>query len=302
MFNHRLFTSTILTCLLLCSQPLYATTYKTNGDIIGTDTYYIVKRNDRLPVIARNFDIGLVELLAANPEVTPEHLIAGKALVLPTMHILPEPQGGIVLNLSNLRLFYYRDDDTVMTLPVGIGHDGWETPTGTTSITVKRKDPTWIVPDSIRKENPKLPHMVLPGPDNPLGQYALNLNWSGYRIHGTNFPYSVGKRTSHGCIRLYPEDIEQLFHAVSIGTPVTVIDTPYTLGWQGNTLWLEVMPTQQQANVIAKYKRPKPVVMPGIDKAIQEMAGDHTVINWDMVHQAVANFSGIPVAIGQKSP
>jgi L,D-transpeptidase ErfK/SrfK len=290
-----------LICLLPClclSSLSYAATYKTQGDVIGAVGHYTVRKKDNLSFIARQFDIGIVELLAANPGVTPQNLKAGAKLTLPTMHVLPPVHGGIVLNLSELRLFYFAENGTVMTFPIGIGRDGWQTPTGETSVILKRKDPVWIPPDSIREEEPNLPDIVPAGPNNPLGQYALNIGLPGIRIHGTNRPYSVGKRSSHGCIRLYPEDIEALFNVVTVGTPVTVIDAPYKLGWQDNTFWLEVTPTQSQDDDIAAYRQPQPVDASVIHNIVISIAKDTAAqIDLTAIDKAVADHSGIPVAI-----
>lgn len=287
----------------VCLYPFiapHAAVYKAEGDIIGEITHYRVRKNDDLHKIARRFDVGIVELLAANPNVTPQTLKAGADLTIPTEYILPYVRNGIVLNLSKLRLFYFPDEHTVMTFPVGIGREGWETPTGSTIIALKRKDPVWIPPDSIREEDPDLPERIPAGPHNPLGAYALNLGIPGYRIHGTNSPYSIGKRTSHGCIRMYPEDIEILFNAVMTGTSVVIIDTSYQLGWKGNKLFLQVTPTADQADVIAQYQTPVPEDMPEIEKAVRHKAADRVVsIDWQAVEKVIAMHKGIPSLVGE---
>lgn len=289
----------VFTCLLSFSQPLRAATYTADGDVIGAVGHYTVRKEDNLYEIARRYDIGIVELLAANPGVAPWTPEAGTELTITTMHVLPAPRQGVVLNLAELRLFYFAGDNTVLTFPIGIGREGWQTPTGAAIIAKKRKNPAWIPPASIREENPALPDIIPAGPDNPLGAYALNLDWPSYAIHGTNRPYGVGKRSSHGCIRLYPEDIEALFNAVEIGEQVTVIDTPYKLGWQGDTLFLEVTPTQLQSDAIAEYRKPSPVSIPEIYEAIRQVEGG-VEINWYAVEEAIARRSGIPVAIGER--
>lgn len=278
----------------------HAATYEVHGDVAGAISYYRVKKNDNLSEIARHFDIGIVELLTANPGVNARSLWAGAILTIVTMHVLPVSRQGIVLNLSELRLFYFPDARHVMTFPVGIGREGWNTPLGSTRIIKKREHPTWTPPDSIRVESPHLPKVVPAGPDNPLGQYALTLAMPGYAIHGTNRPYSVGKRSSHGCIRLYPEDIAVLFNAVQTDTSVAIIDTPYKLGWQGNNLLLEITPTQQQADAIEQYQEPHPINLPEVDDAIKQL-GEATDINWKTVDQTTSQRNGIPTIIGNKS-
>lgn len=295
----------ILACLyflLFPAMPLFAAVYPLQSDVVGQVGSYIVRHDDNLYEIARRFDIGIVELLAANPGTDPWQPLPGSQLILTTRHVLPEAERqGIVINLSELRLFYYPGNGTVMTFPIGIGKEGWQTPTGSTLIAKKRKNPSWIPPTSIREEKPDLPEIIPPGPENPLGAHALNLGWPGYVIHGTNRPYGIGKRSSHGCIRLYPEDISLLFDKVKEGTPVTIIDTPYKLGWQGNGLFLEITPTQQQADAIAEYHRPASVSIPEIYEAIRMKAQQEIEIYWYEVDQAIAHRSGIPLLIGKKS-
>lgn len=293
-----------LILIFICVCPfraLYAATYTPNGDIIGEISHYKVKKNDDLRRIARQFDVGIVELLAANPGVMQRTLKAGMNLTIPTAYILPYVRNGIVLNLSAMRLFYFPDAHTVMTFPLGIGREGWETPIGSTVIALKRKNPVWIPPESIREEEPNLPEVVPAGPNNPLGQYALNLGMPGIRIHGTNSPYSIGKRTSHGCIRMYPEDIKTLFNAVAKGTSVVIIDSSYQLGWQGNTLFLQIMLTAEQADVLAKYMTPVPEDMPEVEDAILKETADHAIsVDWQAVKEIIAEHKGIPLPVGRR--
>ena len=179
---------------------------------------------DTLSDIARRFNLGYDEVVNANPGVDPVAARApARRIVLPTQFVLPDaPHEGIVVNLAALRLYYFpkaakSEPRQVITYPIGIGMVGWATPTGTTKIVSKRKDPFWTPPASVRKEHAAegdiLPARVPPGPDNPLGAFAMNLGWPSYLMHGTNKPAGVGMRASHGCIRLYPEDIATLFQA-----------------------------------------------------------------------------------------
>ncbi len=285
---------------LLFGGTLRAATFAIDGDVIGVVTRYSVAPKDNLSEIARRFDVGIIELLAINPGLSPKTLKTGTVLIIPTMHVLPPIREGIVLNLSELRLFYFKDPTHVMSVPIGIGREGRETPLGITSIIRKRANPVWVPPASIRKELPNLPPIVPAGPDNPLGQYALSLGIPNYAIHGTNKPYSIGKRSSHGCIRLYPEDIAALFIAVNVATPVTIIDTPFKLGWKGSELFLEITPTQLQSDAIMKYRQPQLVKIPELGAAIRQM-GDGVAIDWKVVEQAMILRSGLPVMIGKKS-
>jgi L,D-transpeptidase ErfK/SrfK len=170
-------------------------------------------------------------------------------VVLPTRFLLPDaPREGIVLNIAAKRLFYYPpavdgEPRVVETYPIGVGREDWATPTGATTVVARTRDPVWFVPASIRKEHEEmgdpLPAQVPPGPDNPLGSRVLQLGLPGYLIHGTNKPAGVGMRVSHGCVRLYPEDIEVLYDQVPVGTPVAIVNQPMLLGRSGNDLLLE---------------------------------------------------------------
>lgn len=279
-----------------------AATYEISGDVAGQVTRYEVREGDTLYIIARAHDLGIVEIMAANPGVDVWLPEPGRVLSLPTVHVLPAaPREGIVINLPELRLFYYPDPHTVMTFPIGIGKEGWPTPVGVTTIAKKRVAPVWVPPESIHLETPDLPEEVPPGPDNPLGTHAMNLGWPGFVIHGTNRPYGIGRRSSHGCIRLYPEDIPALFDQVEVGTKVTVIDAPYKLGWQGNELWLEVTPDQRQSDEIIDHGVVKSQSVPdGLDAAVVEAAGDGTKIDWQAVDEAVKARTGLPVVVAQK--
>lgn len=220
---------------------------KPGSDIVGSVQHYTVEKGDTFSGIARKFDLGFVELQEANPKINAhKNLAVGTELLIPTEFILPSgvAHEGIILNLAEMRLYYFPPNThQVMTFPVGIGRVGWKTPTGQTTITAKRENPVWIPPASIHAEaarNGKRLASVYPaGPNNPLGKYALNLGWSGYRFHGTNAPASIGTRASHGCIRMFPEDIESLFKQVEVGTPVTVVHEPFKIGIKDGQLYLE---------------------------------------------------------------
>jgi L,D-transpeptidase ErfK/SrfK len=221
-------------------------------DVVGEIQVIRARYEDTFVDIARAYDLGYDELVDANPGVDPWLPGEGTRIVLPTQFVLPDgPRTGIVLNLAAKRLFYFPkpaagEPAVVITHPVGIGREGWQTPLGTTKVVAKTKDPVWVVPPSIRKEhaaqgNP-LPARVPPGPDNPLGRHALRLGFPSYLIHGTNKPSGIGMRVSHGCIQLFPEDIESLFGQVAVGTPVRIVNQPVLLGWRDGNLYLEVHP------------------------------------------------------------
>jgi L,D-transpeptidase ErfK/SrfK len=220
--------------------------------VVGEVQRVVASEEDTLSDIARRFNLGYEEVVRANPGVDPWLPRAGTEIVLPTRYVLPDaPREGVVINLAALRLYYFPpraegEPQTVVTHPIGIGRVGWRTPEGTTKVVAKRKDPTWYVPASVRREHAAagdpLPAQVPPGPDNPLGRHSMRLGWPSYLIHGTNNPYGVGLRNSHGCVRMYPEDIALLFEAVPIGTKVTVVNQPLLYGWSGGQLYLQALP------------------------------------------------------------
>jgi len=222
------------------------------SDVVGEMQVIRARYEDTFIDIARAYDLGYDELVQANPGVDPWLPGAGTPVLLPTRFILPEgPREGIVLNVGAKRIFYFPkpaagEQRRVTTHPVGIGREGWATPIGTTKVVSKVKDPVWTVPASIRKEHAEagdpLPARVPAGPDNPLGAYALRLGFPSYLIHGTNKPSGIGMRVSHGCVQLFPEDIESLFSQVPVGTPVRIVNQPQLLGWHEGNLYLEAHP------------------------------------------------------------
>lgn len=273
-------------------------------DVIGIPTIYVTQQSDTLLDIARAYDLGFVEVRAANPGVDPWLPGGGRVLTLPTQFVLPDaPRRGIVINLAELRLYYFPAKGEPRSFPVGIGREGWETPVGSTRIARKRVHPVWIPTASEREENPDLPESVPPGPDNPMGDYALYLARGGYAIHGTNRPYSIGRRGSHGCIRLYPEDIEVLFGGVSIGEPVTVVDQPAKVGWSAGELYLEVHPGQEEADALERKGRPRSPIAIEADALVLKAAGlDAGRIDWYSVHLAAEQRRGVAVQVTRPVP
>jgi L,D-transpeptidase ErfK/SrfK len=269
------------------------------SDLIGESSVYVTKSEENLLEIAREFNVGYVAIVAANPEVDPWLPGDGTTLTLPTVHLLPNTERrGIVINLSEMRLYYFRPNEAVISFPIGIGSEGRETIVGTTRVVSKRPNPTWYPPPAKRAEDPDLPAAVPPGPDNPLGDFALYLGWPRYLIHGTNQPYGVGRRLSAGCIRLYPEDIARLYPMVSIGTPVTVVDEPVKLGWSKGDLFLEIHPTQAQADELEDKRRFTTRVIDRLVERIKQAAGEHAGrLDWELVARAAKDRSGVPVKI-----
>ncbi|MDJ0905508.1 MAG: L,D-transpeptidase family protein [Woeseiaceae bacterium] len=217
--------------------------------VVGEPQVVFTRETDTLSDLARAYGLGYDELVAANPDVNPWLPGANTPVLLPTQFVIPDvPREGIVLNIASKRLFYFPPvaegrPVLVKTFPIGIGRVGWETPLGATSVVAKARDPHWYVPLSVRQEHAELgdplPSVVPPGPDNPLGHRVLKLDMPGYLIHGTNQPYGVGMRVSHGCVRLYPENIEYLYELVEIGEGVTIINEPFLFGQRDGVLHFE---------------------------------------------------------------
>jgi L,D-transpeptidase ErfK/SrfK len=217
--------------------------------VIGETQVVFTREENTFSDLAREYGLGYDELVEANPDIDPWLPGEGTPVVLPTQYILPDaPREGIVLNIASKRLFYYAEraegeDQVVMTYPIGIGRVGWETPLGSSSVVSKARDPHWYVPASVRREHEEagdpLPAVVPPGPENPLGRHVLKLGIPGYLIHGTNQPYGVGMRVSHGCVRLYPENIETLYELVGIGVPVAIVNQPFLVAVHDGDLYFE---------------------------------------------------------------
>ncbi|MBF0506173.1 MAG: L,D-transpeptidase family protein [Nitrospirae bacterium] len=220
--------------------------YDKDATIIGKlATYIISDNNESLIELARKFDIGYNEIVEANPGLDPFVPGAGSFVIMPTSWILPDIKvhEGIVINLSELRLYYFfakGKQSHIVSFPIGIGSQGKETPVGSFRIVEKIANPSWHVPASIRKEDPELPPFVPAGPDNPMGTHALRLSLQTVLIHGTNRPFAVGRKASHGCLRLYPEDIPKLFKMVKTGTQVTIVRQPIKTCLKQGKVYMEV--------------------------------------------------------------
>jgi L,D-transpeptidase ErfK/SrfK len=250
-------------CLLawqlgLATASLQADSYvlPANGGVVGWEGVTIARHEDTLADIARTFKVGHTAMRLANPDIDFWLPGAGTRVVLPTRFALPRAERkGIVLNIPEMRLYHFPaarpgEDPVVVTYPVSIGRMDWSTPVGLHRITAKIRNPSWSPPASILREaaaaGEPLPRFIPPGPDNPLGGFALRLDLPSYLIHGTNRPYGVGMRVTHGCIRMYPEDIERLFPEVQVGTPVNIVNQPVKLGWLEDTLFMEVHPPLEE--------------------------------------------------------
>jgi L,D-transpeptidase ErfK/SrfK len=272
------------------------------GEVSTTRAVY----EDTLLTLAQEYGLGYREMRLSNPKVDPLLPGAGTEVVLPTQFLLPHaPRQGIVLNIPELRLYYYpaRKSGTpsqVYTYPIGIGKEGWKTPYVRTRVAGKQKDPSWYPPESIRREHAAfgdiLPKRVGPGPENPLGKYALRLNIGSYLIHGTNYKGGVGMRASHGCIRLYPEDIEALFAMVPLGTPVNIIDQPYKVAVHQDRIYLEAHPYLEEDEHLYKEN------LTSVVRALIDLTeGRNYEIDWGLAKRVVSELQGVPVVIGRIS-
>jgi len=268
-----------------------------DSQIIGANSKIIARYEDTFVSLARAHNLGFEELVQANPGVDPWLPGAGTELVLPTQFVLPNaPRSGIVINLPELRLYYYPDGDAgrVITHPISIGRMEWGTPLGVTQIQSKTVNPTWYPPQSIRDEhaadNRPLPAVVPPGPDNPLGEHALRLGLPGYLIHGTNKPSGVGMRVTHGCIRMFPEDIETLFATVPIGTPVRIVNQPIKLGRNGAEFYVEAHPPLEEETADDGWSLTE--LTRAYVAMVEEGQGDG--FNWEMAERAAMISHGVP--------
>jgi L,D-transpeptidase ErfK/SrfK len=266
-----------------------------DSDVVGEVQVIHSVYEDTFFRLARRFDVGYDALRRANPGVDPLLPGEGTEIVIPSRFVLPDaPRRGIVLNIPEYRLYYFPDDGSnrVITHPIGTGREGWDTPYGTTTVISKKHLPTWIPPESIRAEHAAkgdpLPAVVPPGPDNPLGEYALKLGFAGYLIHGTNKPAGVGMRVSHGCIRLFPEDIESLFSMVEPGTPVTIVNQPYKLGWGEGGLYMEAHPPLVEESDQWTATELTRLYVAATD------AGRHADVRWDDAEAVMEAGNGIP--------
>ncbi len=266
-------------------------------DVIGRLKYISLEKGDTLPDIARHFSLGLNGVTAANPGVdiwVPE---AGKRIMLPLSFILPDaPRKGIVINLAALRLFEFKGNSeqlAVLTYPVGVGTEEKPTPRGLMRVERKVTRPTWHVPVSIARDHLKkgdpLPAAVLPGPLNPLGEYALYLSAPSYLIHGTNKPASIGLRASNGCIRLFPEDVKKLYGNTPVRIPVNIVDQPYLLGLSDGVVYLEIHASTEDSDA-AEFDKIYAKL-----KALEKKSG--RTLDWSNVKKVLAEARGIPVPI-----
>ena len=277
-----------------------------DNTMIGALNTYTIEEGDTLLDVGRHFDLGYNEMIAANPGVDPWLPPPGEVVVIPTEFVLPESaHQGVVVNIPEMRLYFFRNGGTrrhaaissITTYPVGLGRDDWRTPQGSFKVRGKTENPTWVIPDSIRAEHIRDrgdARTFIPGgdPDNPLGSYRLELTLPLYALHGSNMPWGVGMQVSHGCIRLYNEDIVNLFREVGVGTPGEFIYQPVKVGVRYDQIYVEVHPDLYglQASLAEEAER------------ILARHGWAERVNRQRLRKALADQSGLPVLVSADAP
>ena len=274
------------------------------NDLIGEMQLARASRSETLLDVARMHDVGQEEIRLANPAVDRWLPGEGEPLIIPSQYILPDARReGLVLNLPEMRIYHFRagvrkDAGVVDTYPASIGRMDWKTPLGGARIISKQRDPSWRPPESVRKEAAEqgqtVPELVPPGPDNPLGTHALRLNLPGYLVHGTNKPYGVGMRVTHGCVRLLPEDISELFDRVKVGTAVQILNQPVKTGWQDGVLYVEVHPPLEEDDTPRQD-----LLRFTLERVYAELEKRPAVLDGRALRQAVAEMHGVPVAVSR---
>ena len=298
------------------NRPLYAYPMPAGrDDIIGTLTTYRIEKGDTLLDVGRWFGLSAKEISDANGHMDWWLPPPGRVVVLPTAHILPAgSHAGIILNVPEMRIYYYfpspayahthhrkgkltaiafHQPHVIYTFPVGLGRFDWKTPLGVWRVTAKVKDPTWVLPEDIYQEHlerdGEADHVVPGGdPDNPLGHYKLDLSIPEYGLHGTNVPWGIGMTVSHGCVRLFPEDIERLYSKTPVGTPGEFVYQPVKFGWRGDALYVEV-----HDDLYGKY--------PGLWRLAMQVVAQQNLngkVDLTKLEKAVELRAGIPTYVG----
>jgi L,D-transpeptidase ErfK/SrfK len=269
------------------------------SDVVGQIHTIVPDFNTNFVDIARKYNVAFTELQEANSNVDPWNP-GGKRIIIPGRHVMPPgPRDGVVINLAELRLYYFKDGGrTVVTFPVGVGVTEWATPIISARISEKRVNPEWRIPESIRSslkaKGYNVPAVVPAGPDNPLGDYAMRIGGSDYLVHGTDSPDGVGRRVSHGCVRLYPEDIQALFQQVPMGTPIRIVHEPYKFGWSNGKLFLEYHAA------LKEYREPPGQVAISMREALHEfIQGQAVEVLPGMLNELLHRADGMPGLIAQ---
>jgi L,D-transpeptidase ErfK/SrfK len=298
--------SALLIIALFFAPFIYATTFtvpSAGNSILGEVQYTTSYASDSTATLAQRYNLGLNSIVNANPGVAENSILPpGLNVTVSTAFILPPlPRKGIIINLPEMRMYYFPPGtNTVMTFPIGIGRIGKTIPIENTAIIRKVTNPSWFPTPDIREFNRKqgidLPKEMGPGPDNPLGPYAIYLRIPTYLIHSTIFPESIGRRASFGCIRMNEADIKEFFPLVNAGTPVAIVDMPAKVGWENGRLYLQAYPPLQERTDLPHAK------LSGVVELVQQNipAKSRAFINWQMVAYVAEQPDGIPHEIGFK--
>lgn len=307
--RHVITMAVLLAAALMSSGSVQAIEFPlppSDVDVVGKVQQVRVGSGESLVDIARRHDIGYREMEIANPDVDMWVPDEGITVTVPSRFVLPAtPREGIVLNVAEMRLYYYPEADegerrSVETYPISVGRRDWSTPLGDTRIVDKTKDPYWYPPESIRQEaaaqGRELPKAVSPGPDNPMGQFKMRLGIPGYLIHGTNKPQGIGMRVTHGCARMSPEAIEKLFPRIDIDTPVRIVNQPVKAGWVANEPFIEMHPPLEGDAPASGGPAAQAV------KALNQRVGQASVrIDYSRIDRAADRRTGIPTAIARRA-
>ncbi len=286
------------------TTQVFATAYSVppaNESLIGQVQYISASSGDTVVTVAKHYNLGYNSLENANPRVDMNRAFSsGTPLQIPTQHLLPnQARQGIVINLPEMRMYYYLASGKVLTFPIGIGKIGKTIPITLTSITRKANNPSWTPPEDIREFNLAqgvvLPKVMPPGPDNPLGPYAIYMRIPTYLIHSTIFPESVGKRASFGCIRMYESDIQTFFPIVEGGVPVAIVNAPVKVGWQDNRLYVEAHPPLEE------HSNNPNASLSGMVHMLSEASKNKPVlVDWQAVSYIAESRDGIPHDVGMR--
>jgi L,D-transpeptidase ErfK/SrfK len=317
-----------LACIFAAATAQAAEFWIAEGDEVFGEVRIVEARyEDTFIALARTHNVGYEELREANPGVDAWLPGEGTKITIPSLYVLPRaPQRGMIVNVAELRLYYFPGESgtppagvapgsrRVITHPISTGRMDWSTPLGVTTITAKVANPSWYPPQSIRDEhaarNDFLPRVVPPGPDNPLGKHSMRLGLPGYLIHGTNRPSGVGMRVTHGCVRMFPEDIEALYKIVPVGTAVNIVNQPVKIGWTADgTLYLEAHPALRESSVdgeiVAAAAAAAGTVAPTQESPLTSLMRAYIAateerrveFDWDAAERVAQRGSGIPEAV-----
>ncbi len=275
-------------------------TSSASGNVIGALSVTKIAKGETLSDIARIYNLGYTEIRIANPKIDPWLPQEDAEVLVPDMHLLPSaPKEGILINVPEMRMYHFDKDAPIKinTYPISVGRRDWTTPHGAMMVSGKLESPAWYPPASILKEHAEmgdpLPRVVGPGPDNPLGKYAILLSKTGYLIHGTNKPYGIGMRVTHGCIRMYPKHIKTMFEKINIGAKVRIINQPIKVGMVNGVALLEAHPslTEDAVGLSKRYTV-------AIETIRQNFENVTLKLSYGILQKTITDETGVPAAIG----